>query len=77
MFSFINPDNSSSDQYNMLLELPKVKGAPEVAQQVLGEKIPLVPLVEKAFASEKNTDISFAIPPAAKTALKWFLQMPL
>jgi hypothetical protein len=77
MFSFINPDNSFSEQYKMLLELPKVKGTPEVTQQVLGDQIPQVPVVEKTFAPEKPTNISFAIPPAAKTALKWFLQMPI
>jgi len=76
MFSFLNADNSPTPQYTLLRDLPKTKGAPQLAPAVLGERIPKIKLEEKVF-SQDSKNIAFAIPKSAKTALKWFLKMPL
>jgi hypothetical protein len=76
LFSFLNADNSPTPQYTLLRDLPKTKGAPQLAPAVLGERIPKIKLEEKVF-SQESKNIAFAIPKSAKTALKWFLKMPL
>lgn len=76
MFSFLNADNSPTPQYTLLHDLPKIKGAPQLAPAVLGERIPKIKLKEKVF-SKNAPNTAFAIPKSAKTALKWFLKMPL
>ncbi|MBP9719385.1 MAG: hypothetical protein KBD46_02865 [Candidatus Levybacteria bacterium] len=76
MFSFIKDDNSYSEQYNVMNKLPKVKGKPQLAPSVLGRKMPEKEIKEKTF-EDKKADIDFTIPPSAKIALKWFLQMPI
>lgn len=76
MFSFLNADNSPTPQYTLLQDLPKIKGAPQLVSAVLGERIPKIQLEEKVF-SQHTQNIAFAIPTSAKTALKWFLKMPL
>lgn len=76
MFSFLNSDSSASDQHKVIMSLPKVQGAPQLAPVVLGEKIPKVTPEDKTFSTQ-HVNVAFAIPPSAKTALKWFLQMPI
>jgi len=76
MFSFMQSDDSPSPQYKSVYDLPKIKGTPRMSPVILGESIPKKNTPVKAFSSQKS-NITFAIPTHAKTALKWFLQMPL
>lgn len=76
MFSFMHTDGSPTPQYTTVFTMPKIKGMPHLAPTVLGEKIPKRERIEKVF-SAKEQHIAFSIPPHAKTALKWFLKMPI
>lgn len=76
MFSFMNTDGSEGPSYKVLKDLQKVKGSPKLAEGILGDRIPPIQITEKTFPQNKTT-IAFAIPTGAKTALKWFLKMPL
>jgi hypothetical protein len=75
-FSFMNIDGSPSPSYTMLSSMLKMKGSPILSESILGDRIPPVQIIAKNFsADEVNTE--FTIPPGAKTALKWFLKIPL
>ncbi|MBI2074993.1 MAG: hypothetical protein HYT83_04120 [Candidatus Levybacteria bacterium] len=77
VFSLLNIDGSESLPYKAILELPKKKGAPVLAQKVLGQqnlKDDFLPV--KNFSKKKQLPLNQVfVPVSVKTLLRWLMKI--